>query len=269
MKRKLRILVLVLGTISAIAFAVLFVAPVALVFYNAHDAAQRFPAVANVPVDLKDFSVSPAPGRKLSYLGLEFEVPWSDLGEEKTKVTNGRVVLCFKSGVVVSVASAPARSYLRTFQAGGRLTPEYIAALWGREAAESDYGLTKAIYSITPQKIYRFSLSTSSYYRDSLLLTLKTITLPRGADSGIFNVRSKGFRGFQIGDPQRRPLQVEINLYSDSNDVGLLVLQSKSENPVEVSQSDINRIVQSLRYAEPQVLPAIPIGTGRAARTSK
>lgn len=96
-----------------IAFVVLFaggywIAPIALSFY----AARKAPAIVTVmPTDLKDHSVSPAPGMKLAYLGYEFEVPWSDLDQSKTvlypkdKPNKTRVVLAFKSGLRLMVTA--------------------------------------------------------------------------------------------------------------------------------------------------------------------
>ena len=78
-----RIVVTVALTVTIIFVGVSWVALVALSFY----AARKVPPVARVvPTDLKDTSVSEAPGTKLSYFGYEFEVPWSDLDESQTKL---------------------------------------------------------------------------------------------------------------------------------------------------------------------------------------
>jgi hypothetical protein len=61
-----RILITVVATFAFILLGVKWIAPVALSFY----AAQKVPPVARVvPTDLKDNSISQAPGLKLSYVG--------------------------------------------------------------------------------------------------------------------------------------------------------------------------------------------------------
>ena len=49
----------------------------------------KYPAVWQVPVELTDTSMSDSPGKKLSYLGCAFEVPWDDLDEQKTRLIGG------------------------------------------------------------------------------------------------------------------------------------------------------------------------------------
>jgi len=109
-----RILITVVITLAVILVGVYWVAPVALSFY----AARKAPAVARiVPTDLKDISVSQAPGAKLSYVGYEFEVRWSDLDETQTKLyptdkpEKTRVDLHFRSGLRVWVTAIPPRSW--------------------------------------------------------------------------------------------------------------------------------------------------------------
>jgi len=78
-----RILITVVVTLTVIFVGVSWIAPVVLSFY----AARKAPPVARVvPTDLKDQSVSEAPGKKLSYFGYEFQIPWSDLDEAQTKL---------------------------------------------------------------------------------------------------------------------------------------------------------------------------------------
>jgi hypothetical protein len=110
MKLARRILTTVVVTLAVIFVAVRWIGPVALSFYEA----RKVPPVARVvPTDLRDVSVSQAPGRKLLYLGYEFEVPWTDLDETRTKLypTNKpektMAVLTFKSGLRLMVMAAP------------------------------------------------------------------------------------------------------------------------------------------------------------------
>jgi hypothetical protein len=58
---------------------------------------RRVPIVDSVPVDLADLSISSKPGDTLSFHGVEFEVPWSDIDESKTRVVGNRLDVVFRS----------------------------------------------------------------------------------------------------------------------------------------------------------------------------
>ena len=58
----------------------------------------EYPRLWTVPVELADQSISKSPGRKLSYLGYEFEVPWDDLDDAHTKRLRAWQVINFQSG---------------------------------------------------------------------------------------------------------------------------------------------------------------------------
>src|ERR1700691_359538 len=142
MKLVRRILITVVLTFGVILVVVNWIAPVALSFY----AAQKVPAVARVvPMDLKDPSVSQAPGMKLSYLGYEFEVPWSDLDESKTTLypkdrpEKTRVVLAVRSGLQLMATAVPAREFAHEFATDFKLPAPKFEAVFGPGTATSDY----------------------------------------------------------------------------------------------------------------------------------
>lgn len=56
------------------------------------------PSLWTVPVELAAQSISKSPGRKFSYLGYEFEVPWNDLDDAHTKRLRAWQVINFQSG---------------------------------------------------------------------------------------------------------------------------------------------------------------------------
>ncbi len=56
---------------------------------EAHYTARKLPFVRRIPVPLPDLSVSRVAGTTLSYFGYEFEVPWTDIDTEKTKIVGG------------------------------------------------------------------------------------------------------------------------------------------------------------------------------------
>lgn len=116
-----RILTTVAITLGVIALGAFYVAPVALSF----DAARKAPPAARVvPTNLKDLSVSQVPGTKVSYVGYEFEIPWTDLDESQIRSVPKdhpeMVALAFRSGLHLIVSASPPRMLPNEFDGNGR-----------------------------------------------------------------------------------------------------------------------------------------------------
>ena len=76
--------ILVILVVLTIAFiGIYWVTPVSMSF---HSSSKATPVTRVLPADLKDNSISQAEGTELSYLGYDFEVPWSDLDKSKTEL---------------------------------------------------------------------------------------------------------------------------------------------------------------------------------------
>ena len=245
MKLLRRILLTVFITLAVLIVGVQWIAPVALSFY----AARKAPPVARVvPADLKDKSVSETPGKKLSYFGYEFEVPWSDLDETQTKLypkdrpNKTRVDLGFRSGLRVLVTTIPPRSWATELSTDFKVPPQRVESSFG----ESDYSFVKTLYEFTPEKMNHWSLSLRVHDREEFLLLVKSISLPRSAETGIFNLQNQSYKGFQDGNPQVRQDDIIVHLFSDDGSVEMIFWQKDYRNPTGVSQPDINRVVQSL-----------------------
>ena len=59
----------------------------------ARNVGRKVPIVKTVPVDLKDLSISQAKGERVSFMGGEFEVPWDDVEQEKTRVVGNWLIV--------------------------------------------------------------------------------------------------------------------------------------------------------------------------------
>jgi hypothetical protein len=250
MKLLRRILLTVFITLAVIFVGVGWVAPVALSFYSARNA----PGVARiVPTELKDKSVSETPGTTLSYFGYEFDVPWSDLDETqiklypKEKPDKTRVDLRFRSGLRLWVTAIPPRSWATELAADFKVPPQQVELSFG----ESDYRFLKTLYEFTPDQINHWSLSQRVHGREEFLLIVKSIALPTSAETGIFNLQNRSYKGFQNGNPQVRQEGITVHLFSDEGSVEMIFLQKDYQNPAGVSQPEINRIVQSMHKAAP------------------
>jgi len=243
-----RILVVVGVTLAGIVFCLYWAGPVALSIWTAHKLPDR---ARLVPQDLKDASVSPSAGDKLSYFGYEFELPWSDIDASRSKTTNvNQAVIIFRSGLQMSVTGLPPKETINGL-ASSHATPQtiapFIASEFGVEATRSDYEFLRHLYNFTPEKMNRWALSPKTHYRESMLLTIKSAALLPWADSGIFNIRNSEYTGFQQGSPDARPVGIVLTLYSENSGVEFVFSQKKYQNPAGVSQAEINRVIQSVR----------------------
>jgi len=244
----MKVLRRILITLVVIFAALCWIGPAGVLYF-----AKAAPAAARVvPTDLKEVSISPASGRKLSYFGYEFEVPWSDFDESQSR-------LFPESKNDTHMAWVSFRSGLKLFIV---ITP--------REARFPDYALLKRIYEVTPDKINYWSLIQGWGYQDARLLLFKSTLLqeigePRSgsnpAETGIFNLWSQGYHGFQYGDPRSRPEVLQLRLYSDDGRVEIKLLQETYDEPTGVTQPEINRIVQSLHRTAANDTPKSLVAT--------
>jgi len=245
-----RILPTIVVTLVVIFVAVRWIGPVALSFYEA----RKVPAVARiVPTALKDPSISQAPGMKLSYVGYEFKVPWSDLDEAKIalspkdKPEKTRAVLAFRSGLRLMVTAVPPREFAGEFAGEDfKMSPAQMEAVFGRGAATSDYTFVRNVYEFTPAKMHYWALSDGVHYREQILLMIKSIMPVKAAETGIFYVQNQDYKGFQQGDPAVRKDNLVLDLYSGDNHCEIIFLQKDYHDAAGVTQAEINRIIQSL-----------------------
>jgi len=246
-----RIVVTPIITCAVILASGYWIAPIALSFY----AANRVPASARiVPTDLQDHSVSQASGLRLSYVGYDFEVPWSDLEDAKTrlypkdKADKTEVVLGFRSGLRLVVTTIPARQFVHVFSPDFTMSPNQIDAVYGEGAATSDYAFASNVYNFSPDKMHYWSLKSEDHYRDDAMLNMKSILPAEPAATGIFRIQNGNYKGFQQGNPKIRQDNLLVSLYSDDGSVQIKFCQKTYRNSAGVTQAEINRIIQSLQH---------------------
>lgn len=218
--------------------------------------ARKMPVVKNIPVQLPDSTVSLAPGTKLSYLGYEFEVPWDDIDETKTRMIGGnKAVIAFRSGNALSVWSGSPRDFVSHLPSTGVDVNAY-RQMYGAEALQSDYSFHRMMFEATPNKITPF-VSRQQAISQAMLILQKGICAPRGADSGIFEVRAGDFEGFQFGRPQSAQTGLSVELYSDTASLDFIFGQ-KASGSVVISQPDVNRILVTLHKVPSETLALNP-----------
>ncbi len=156
------------------------------------------------------------------------------------------VGLVFRSGLHLIVGAVAARALPNGFVREGKLSSHNFESVFAA-AVQSGYDFHKHLYEFTPDKMHLWALSPSLHYREQFLLNMKEVVLAgSSADTGIFNVQNQNWRGFQLGDPNAHPRRIAVHLYSGKNSVELTFAGKDGRGPVAVTQSEINRIVESL-----------------------
>jgi len=207
--------------------------------------ARKEPVVWATPVELSDLSVSQSPGKRLSYFDYEFEIPWDDIDQEKTRVIGtSKAIIVFRSGNVISFWSGPPNGLISDLLGDGKIDRKSLGQLLGDEAVQSDYLFKRAILEITPDK-FSLLISKRQAIQQMVLFTIKASTLPPGAQSGVFSLSTKEFKGFQYGRPQSPPKRLSVELFKSDGHADILFGQ-KLNGSTTISQADINRVVQSV-----------------------
>jgi len=183
--------------IAAVTLATLFIAAEWVVpVVMSIDTARKPPRNARlVPVDLQDLTISQAPGRKLSYFGYEFEIPWNDLDETKTEVHGDMVVLSFHSGLKMMVGASPAKLWVNGLASSWHVSQARLQLSFGAETMRSDYNFKKMPYSFTPEQMHLWALSPRVHYREFMLLNLKSVVLFPPAEKGFLNIHNQSYKG--------------------------------------------------------------------------
>jgi hypothetical protein len=229
---------------------------------EARNIARNTPVVKKIPVELPDLSISRTPGKKLSYFGYEFEVPWDDIDDAKSHIVGGnKAIIAFRSGNALSVWSGSPHEFVNTTLSSGKINRDTFRQIYGDAALESDYSFHRIMLDATPDKITPF-IPKEQAISKAMLLLIKVISLPSGADSGIFAMTAGDFHGFQFGLPQSSPRGVDVQLYSDNASLSFIFGQ-KLNGPVFITQPDINRVVQTIHKVSAETAASLEMPAPR------
>ena len=206
---------------------------------------RSIPEVKMTPAPLQDQSISNQPHVKASYFGYQFELPWDDIDEEKSKTVGKIRVTAFRSGNAFWFSVSPPREFVDVVMKGTKLDSGSFQKFFGIEASQSDYGFMRAMLGTTPEAISPFVSRQEAAARMELLL-LKAITTPK-AESGIFSIQTPSFRGSQFESPQNRPFKIVDDLFAEDGKLEIMFLQKVDGSASSITQPEINRVLQSVR----------------------
>jgi hypothetical protein len=208
------------------------------------------PNLWKVPVALKDLAISTAPGTKLSYFGYEFEAPWNDLDEQRTRRVRAWQLIGFHSGKSIIFYTSGPNEFVNEVFGKNTVDKKSLARLFGDQTVQSGYAFQRAALDATPGQI---GLLTPRWRaaRTIFLLVLKSVFVGAySGGSGVLLVQTKDFRGFQYGDPAGHPSAIEVDLFGSKNRLHFVFPDKKDSGGI--SQAEINRVVQSVRPVQEQ-----------------
>ncbi|MGB6876821.1 MAG: hypothetical protein WBD87_12405 [Candidatus Acidiferrales bacterium] len=205
---------------------------------------RKMPEASKVPVALSDTDVSKVPHSRVSYFGYEFELPWDDVDDQKSKTVGPIRLTAFRSGNVFWFSVFPPRDFVNEVMKTENLDSQRFQQLYGVEALDSDYNFHLAMLETTPAQITPF-ISKKQAVSSAMLLLIKTMSMP-AADSGIFSIRTPDFQGFQFESAGGRPAKITDELYSKDGGIDVILYQKVRGSAPAISQPEINRVIQSI-----------------------
>lgn len=245
MSKPRRILViLAIASLSCIVYLWFF--GVATMFaLEAKYIAWKTPLVKRIPTELPDQSIAQVPGRKLTYFGYDFEIPW-EIDNAKSRQAGEMQLVALRSGNTLLVSRMAPREFVNSFLSTGKADSASLKALYGEDILQSDYLLKQRILEVTPDEVGLFTPRKQAV-GSAMLLIVKGIMMPFGADSGIYRIRTGAFQGFQFGDPRSRPRSLDLEIYNEDGGLGFIFTQRDNSSEPPITQAQINRVIQSLR----------------------
>ncbi len=237
--------VVVLGVVGLIValgvlFAVFFgVQTLAVIFVKR--TAGKGPEMYVVPQELEIASPADVPGKRFSYFGYEFELPWTDVEEEiressvRIDSDSGKIVLFFDPVQQPDILN-------ETILAHPDSQDEVVALL-----GEGRYGLYRDMLNSTPDQLSVF-MSRQESIRVSVLLMMKALLAGSLSAPGLHSFEHGELRGFQLGDPQA-PDTVIVHVF-DKADQHLEFDFFAQDPGAKLTQDDINRLIHTLKRAQ-------------------
>ncbi|MGD0841443.1 MAG: hypothetical protein ABSA32_09825 [Candidatus Acidiferrales bacterium] len=206
---------------------------------------RRSPVLFETPAQLRDSSVSSTPHAHASCGGYDFELPWNDVNEKRSRSGPTTCVTAFQSGnAFVFMSSAP-RSFADFLANELKVDPSALQRAVVGETSQSDSGLVRTILETTPSDVKPF-MSKRRAARDGWLLFIKGIATP-SAKSGIFEIHTPDLQGFQLEAAESRPFAITEELFGNDGEVDLTFGQKVGGSAPAITQAEINRIIQSIR----------------------
>ena len=218
--------------------------------------AKMTPILNETPVPLASLTANTGNGARLVHAGLAFEVPWQDFDLANSKFTGKMARFKFQSGRTI-LFFGPAKDHedlLSTLEKSTGVSRDDAERLFGADATKTNYAFHRAMLEETPSHISPFTPQREAI-RSSMLLMIKAIASV-GGGTGLFEVQTRDWKGFQLDDPAKKPREVTLELYDAQDQHVEIIFSPGKEESAGLTQADINRVSESLQVTDdPQTIP--------------
>jgi hypothetical protein len=201
------------------------------------------PELWQVPRTVPAASTSGGKGTEITAYNYKFEAPWSDLDKvdggpmfASAAFRSGKRIVLLDPSIEVNVVAKMKSTQSEQFIA--------LAAIFGESLFASNYALYDAVFRASPAQLSAFMPARESERVSALLLW--KISLATNADTGIESFETKNLRGFELGDPSSAHY-VLVKAFDTQDHQFELVFSARPDAPEKVSQSEINRVLETLR----------------------
>jgi hypothetical protein len=208
--------------------------------YVAHHLGRSNALLNTVPQPLTRNDLAPSTGLTMRRFGIEFECPWKavDLVNDYGAIGTIR----FTSGQGLTVFGPSSQSGWAAIEETKGADGVSLGGIIGIDGS-SGFEWVNSILRITPEQISIF-MPRAAAKRSAMLLTLKSF-VATGAETGLFTINTARLKGFQKGDPSRHPASIQVDLFDDQNREVQYWFRTKQGSGAEITQADINRILQT------------------------
>jgi hypothetical protein len=216
--------------------------------------AQRFakiePRLSIVPAGLSTNAQAPLSNATIDRFGFKFQLPKKEI--VKTRDLRQITVVSFRDsgGLMFWDPSDDAAPGLWLLPVRSDKRMERVL---GQDIIRSRFKLMQAAMSTTPDQVKWWRFCSAQNERAQLLLEIKSYVLMacsphlESAPSPVYFITVDDFRGFQCGNPDVAPYDVNIELFDGADRRFALNIAGQQGHKQILTQEELNAIVASIR----------------------
>jgi hypothetical protein len=242
--RRVALWAIALLPIALIAFACFFGVQ-SFLWWRVKQLEKSNPVVWVIPQALRNTVPAKQPGLKLTVYRYEFEVPWTDIELDKTRSGDFVTVYYFRSGPFLMFMNPEKAVNAKAIFLADDEKRRVAMQMWGEKTLESNFTLTKAMLETSPTQMSLFA-PRGKVVGLGILLMLKIIPAT-GGETGIFAFDTSTIRGFQMGDPDKRPKVISVRAFDMGDHQLELTFGMQKGSTGQITQAEVNRVLQTVR----------------------
>jgi hypothetical protein len=242
--RRIALWTLRLLPLAIIAFAWFFGAQ-SIMWWKVRQFENGNPVLWLIPRALGDTVPAKQAGLTLSAYGYAFEVPWGDIDKDKTRSGDSVTLYYFRSGPFLMFTNPEKAANIKESFLANDEKRKVAMQVGGEKTLESNFTMTKAMLETTPAQMSVFA-PRAKVIGPGILLMLKII-YAAGGETGIFAFDTPTVRGFQMGDPAKRPKSISVKAFDMGDHQLEITFGMQNGYTGQIAQAEVNRVLQTVR----------------------